>query len=233
MDKKLEDGTLEYIRSKKLWHFNKNHKKKEFRVIGRFVGDWKNELKNLNFPLTKNVNTSMPLRHGKSYFEQLSKGNIRDYEKYYSKGNSIFGSSFDELKSGVENLPDVFYKMKKSLPLDSSYVKITKQYPGQTWPFHFDNYHALRKDDDFGWKDPCIRRLWIALEDWDWGHYISFGIKNWENWKAGDIVYFDWMVPHSTANSGVSPRISMFLTGFFTKELKEWVDSKEFRKISL
>lgn len=72
----------------------------------------------------------------------------------------------------------------------------------------------------------CTKRLGL-------GHYITFGNTPWTGWKAGDILYFDWLVPHGTANCGNTPRFSMFVTGFMTDEMRNWIQNDEFREIVL
>jgi hypothetical protein len=235
MKRKIEEGTFEYLKQEKIWHFDKNQVEPEFKVIGRFIGNWQEALAEVNFSLPKTVETSMPHTKEGTYFERIKEGNQQDLLKYYSHGNKTYGVSYDELKQPDVLLPEIFTKMKNQLPIENGYTKITRQYPGQTWPFHFDNYHALRNNNIKGqeWADPQIRRIWIALEDWDWGHFISFGNKNWEGWKAGDILYFDWLVPHATANSGTTPRHSMFVTGYMTQALTDWVNSGEYKEIHI
>lgn len=224
------NGTLEFMRRNELWHFDKTVVEPQFKVIGRLVGDWQDSITKISFDNDKCLNNAMQHREKDSYFDKIHRGNVRDASLSNYPADMVYGSVYDEKLSGAE-LPSIFHRMSGNIPLTNAYLKVTKQLPGQVWPFHFDNYHALRSDEDDSWKDPRIRRIFIALEDWDWGHYISFGNAVWHNWKAGEILYFDWLVPHATANCGHRPRFTFFVTGTVTDELESWVNSGEYRTI--
>jgi hypothetical protein len=43
-------------------------------------------------------------------------------------------------------------------------------------------------------------------------------------WRAGDVTTFDWQnLPHSTANAGHNPRITLQITGVITDKTKEFL----------
>jgi hypothetical protein len=215
-----------------LWHFDKDIIEPQFKVIGKFVGEWQNSIKNISFDDEKCLNTAMRHRVKGSHLDEIHSGNISDSLSCGYPANLVYGHVYDE-KWSQSVLPAVFHSMRKNLPLRDTYIKATKQLPGQLWPFHFDNYHALRSNEDRSWNDPRIRRILVALEDWDWGHYCLFGNAVWHNWKAGEILYFDWLVPHATANCGHRPRHTLFITGTITDELESWVNSGDYRTISV
>lgn len=226
------DGTLEYMRENRLWHFDPCCTEVRYKVIGRFLGNWIDEINRIPFGEAKNLNNSMPHRCIGSVFDEVHLGNIKDSIACHYPDNLTYGRVYDQKKSG-RALPKVFERMVNAIPLEQSYVKATKQRPGELWPFHFDNFHALRTDSDDVWADPGIRRIVIALEDWSWGHYYLFGNSVWHNWKAGEIVYFDWLEPHATANCGPTPRHTLFVTGKITSELSDWLKSGEYRQIDV
>lgn len=104
--------------------------------------------------------------------------------------------------------------------------KVLKQSPGQMFPLHIDVYQDLRTEEQQQGPDmtfdPEIRRVFIALNDWEPGHYYQIGNSVWHNWKAGDAVTFRWGVPHSTANSGNTDRYTLILTGRVKPGSKIW-----------
>ena len=60
-----------------------------------------------------------------------------------------------------------------------------------------------------------LRRVFVALKDWDHGHVFQIGTKQWSGWKKGDVIDFHWRgVPHSTANTGFSDRALLKISGF-------------------
>lgn len=59
-----------------------------------------------------------------------------------------------------------------------------------------------------------IYRCFVALEDWQPGQIVNFEPGYWENWKKGDVVFFDWRnTIHSTANTGEHNRPLLKITG--------------------
>ena len=54
----------------------------------------------------------------------------------------------------------------------------------------------------------------IQLTDWQPGQFWSYGNYNYHQWRAGDVTTFDWAnIPHSSANAGFDPRVTLQLTG--------------------
>ena len=234
MSKDIKNGTWEFLKENKLWHFDKELNSSNYKIIGRFIGNWQNEINQLDFDQLKKIENTMSHKTKDSYYNDIEEGNKKDFIKYGFPENLEYGYVNDKKSKPTETLPDVFIKMFNKIPLLNAYPKFTKQMPGQLWPMHFDNYHALRPNlSEKTWEDPNIRRIWIALNDWDWGHCVLFGNTPWTGWRAGDILYFDWLIPHGTANCGNTPRFSMFVTGFMTEEMKNWIQNEEFREIVL
>jgi hypothetical protein len=66
----------------------------------------------------------------------------------------------------------------------------------------------------------------IQLTDWDQGHFSQYGNFTYQGWKAGDIHTFDWHnVPHSSANAGLTPRVSLLTTGTLTTKTIEFLSA--------
>lgn len=109
---------------------------------------------------------------------------------------------------------------------DPPLQKVLKQSPGQMFPLHIDVYQDLRSEEQQQGPDmtfdPGIRRVFVALNDWQPGHYYQIGNSVWHNWQAGDAVTFRWGVPHSTANSGNTDRYTLILTGQVQPGSKIW-----------
>lgn len=228
----LSRGTIEYMRQNDLWHFDKECPDAQFTVLGRFEGRWRENISEISFSSAKSIDTAMAHRIEGSVFDDIHKGNIADSKVIGYSKDLEYANVYDE-KQNHHELPEAFRSMADKVGLANYYAKATEQLPGQIWPFHFDNFHALRANDEDPWVDPRIRRILIALEDWDWGHYFMFGNSVWHNWKAGEIIYFDWLVPHATANCGPSPRYTLFVTGFVTEKLDQWLSSSEYRTIQI
>lgn len=100
-------------------------------------------------------------------------------------------------------------KIADSFELDSVMSRLHVQWPGQVWNLHLDKLEKWMP------QDPSrVQRYFVQLTDWQPGHYWSFGNYNWQGWRAGDCVTFDWQnVPHCTANAGHVPRATLQVTG--------------------
>jgi hypothetical protein len=61
--------------------------------------------------------------------------------------------------------------------------------------------------------------VFVQLTDWQPGQFWEYGNHHWNQWRAGDVSTFDWAnMPHSTANAGHHPRVTLQLTGVKTKK---------------
>lgn len=100
-------------------------------------------------------------------------------------------------------------RIADSFELDNAMARLHVQWPGQVWNLHLDKLEKWMP------ADPArVRRYFVQLTDWQQGHFWSFGNYTWQNWHAGDVVTFDWEnVPHSTANAGLTPRVTLQVTG--------------------
>lgn len=124
----------------------------------------------------------------------------------------------------------IFYKVAEKLGLTYPLCRWHVQFPGEVTFWHVDIFHPAHKflppvahnipDDKVG-HDNNIRRLMIALEDWDWGQVMMFGKSVYVEWKKGDIVYWPYGMPHAMSNCGFQPRMSVSITGMQTELFKE------------
>ena len=97
--------------------------------------------------------------------------------------------------------------------------RIHVQRPGQLWHLHIDKLYKWFPEDP-----SRISRYFIQLTDWQPGQFWQYGNFNWGGWKAGSVTTFDWRnVPHSTANAGFHPRVTLQITGTRTKATEEFL----------
>ena len=117
------------------------------------------------------------------------------------------------------NVPDIFLPLINKFALDKVMSRIHVQMPGQVWNLHLDKLEKWMPEDP-----NSVVRYFIQLTDWEQGHFWSYGNYMYSGWRAGDITTFDWLnVPHSTANAGHSPRITLQLTGIATEDTKRYL----------
>jgi hypothetical protein len=133
------------------------------------------------------------------------------------------GYSADAAMYRVQNCAadSVFNDYAKQIGLQASVSRYHVQFPGEVTVWHTDIYSPAHEflahmddipDEEIG-KDRQIRRILISLQDWDWGHMLIFGKTPWVNWNAGDVIYWEYGVPHGSANMGFKPRVSVSITG--------------------
>lgn len=120
------------------------------------------------------------------------------------------GMSKDSVVTNLNyNLTPELQKIADSFELENTMARLHVQWPGQVWNLHLDKLEKWMP------ADPSrVRRYFVQLTDWQQGHFWNFGNYNWQHWRAGDAVTFDWLnVPHSTANAGLTPRVTLQVTG--------------------
>jgi len=118
-----------------------------------------------------------------------------------------------------------FNKFAEDIGLEYSQSRYHVQFPGEVTAWHTDIFSPTHEflvdydddqDDEFVGKDKNIRRIMIALQPWQRGHFLQFGYTPWIDWSAGDVIGWDYGVPHGSANMGYEPRISVSITGKIT-----------------
>jgi hypothetical protein len=135
-----------------------------------------------------------------------------DLEKFgYGKDLIVGDLSWD--------VPETFNRILDSFGMDNSKMRLHVQRPGQVWNLHLD------KLEKWSPEDPSqVMRVMIALNDWEPGHFFSYGNYVHSMWRAGDVTTFDWQnIPHSTANAGHAPRITLQITGIITDKTKDFI----------
>ena len=103
--------------------------------------------------------------------------------------------------------------------LDDCMERIHVQKPGQLWHRHIDKLYKWFPEDP-----GQVGRYFIQLTDWQPGQFWEYGNHHWNHWQAGDVSTFDWQnTPHSTANAGFHPRVTLQLTGIITDKTREFL----------
>ena len=104
--------------------------------------------------------------------------------------------------------------------LKDSMERIHVQMPGQLWHMHIDKLYKWFPEDP-----SQVYRIFIQLTDWEMGQFWQYGTYNWSHWVAGDVTTFDWQnIPHSTANAGFKPRVTLQLTGIRTNKTDAFLE---------
>ena len=120
-------------------------------------------------------------------------------------------------------IPTCLLAISNKFALEQPMNRIHVQMPGEMWNLHIDKLQKWCPDDP-----SRIMRIFIQLTEWEPGQFWEYGNFHYNRWSAGDCTTFDWQnTPHSTANAGQHPRVTLQITGnktpstdVFLRELK-------------
>jgi len=222
--------TDDYKNATSAWQFGKNRSSYHFETgirdmrwdtvqgLGKFTGDWNEEL---DEAIAKSVPVNISTRRkawmrdrGVEHVKvKLNHAEINDFE--------AIGADPDMTIFRVQHeLSPTFQKMVDLIGLDQHESRLHIQFPGEAFLGHVDrfdlNYPGQEQDD--------LMRIGIMLRDYEQGHFFQFGNHLYQFWRAGDIHTFDYKhVPHYTANSGLSPRVTLFTTGIITDKTRAFL----------
>ena len=126
-----------------------------------------------------------------------------------------------------EDYPEL-YELVKHFNFDHYLMQIRIQYPGSVQHAHTDALDCfwgdmINNEVDLAKLpfDPVTKspegyyaiRLIMPFVDHEIGQVFGFEDEHWNDWKAGDVISFDWgHLMHYTANSSFVPRIILKIT---------------------
>jgi hypothetical protein len=124
-----------------------------------------------------------------------------------------------QLISNRSTLTENLKNISQLFALGSCEEKVLIQMPGEVDKLHLDQ---LNHSPDDPWHVMCIQ---VALTDWEQGHFWSYGNHIHSQWRAGEVTTYDWQnLPHSTANAGHNPRVTLQLTGIITEKTRDFIN---------
>lgn len=178
------------------------------RYIGKFEGDWQQELQQtIDNSNAITWRTRNPIDGPSKDIEAEE----LDLERT--------GAGKDLVVTNLEyELLPVFQRMTDALQLSAGDKKkvqsrVHVQFPGQVWNIHIDKLEKWQMDNPHS-----VYRFMIMLNDWEPGHFIQYGNFIHTHYRAGEIYSFDWYnTPHCTANAGRGPRCTLLVTGVATE----------------
>jgi len=116
--------------------------------------------------------------------------------------------------------------LSNSFGLKDCMERVHVQKPGQLWHLHIDKLYKWCPEDP-----SQVMRIFIQLTDWQPGQFWEYGTHHYRGWRSGEVTTFDWQnIPHSTANAGFHPRVTLQLTGIKTEKTQAMLDWLAYRK---
>jgi len=117
------------------------------------------------------------------------------------------------------SIPESLKRVSAQFGLEDCMERIHVQRPGEVWNLHMDKLQKWNPEDP-----ARVMRIFIQLTDWQPGQFWEYGNHHWNQWRSGDVSTFDWAnMPHSTANAGHHPRVTLQLTGVITDRTQEFL----------
>lgn len=207
------------------WHFNYARKDKEgeyCKIVGRFEGDWKDELETMRGRLWYKFNEKPYNEQGYNFSaNRPSEGHVEeDAENPDGKPDARIFSHF-KFRGYEKDFPKIqkmtdFFEFNKVKPFQK---KLDEQMPNDQLMWHIDNLPGNPRPErvfgkDFKYQEPDALRILIMLEDWQPGQIAQFGTMVYTQWKAGTIFTWEWStLPHVTWNGSWYRRMALQLTG--------------------
>jgi hypothetical protein len=117
-------------------------------------------------------------------------------------------------------IPPRLQRISDAFALEDCMNRIHVQMPGEVWNLHIDKLQKWCPE-----HPEKVMRIMIQLTDWAPGQFWEYGNYHHNQWRAGDVTTFDWAnLPHSTANAGHHPRVTLQLTGIKTDKTQEFLE---------
>ena len=202
----MNNSSWEITKQRSNYHFDNFRLDAEVdkvTFLGNVLPFWKDELNNI-------MKLAMP-----KTWRTRGQGADRDSEEYNQEDYDLehFGYGKDYIVSDLTwSVPETFNKLLLWFGMDNAKMRLHVQRPGQMWNLHLDKLEKWHPEDP-----NKIMRIMIALNDWEPGHFFSYGNHVHTQWHAGDVTTFDWQnIPHATANASHGPRVTLQVTGIRT-----------------
>jgi hypothetical protein len=179
------------------------------KYIGKFVGDWEQELqRTIDNSNAITWRTRNPIDGTSKDIEAEE----LDLERT-GAGKDLIVTNLDyELEPVFQRMTDALHLLPGKKGKIQSRVHV--QFPGQVWNMHIDKLEKYYPEDH-----SQVFRFMIMLKDWEPGHFLQYGNFVHTGYRAGEIYSFDWYnTPHCTANAGRTPRVSMLVTGVASEQ---------------
>ena len=199
----------------KYWHFNPASKKKDYQFIGNLNTNYKN-IDNLVNKLHLISSPEYAVNNNPKIKNKKILEKINSFKSWgYEQNNTKFYRAFSD------DYKKIFEKFINFTGLDYGSSSIIKQFPGQLIPWHYDTHAEFYKkiiSKKIKIKKNLVIRYMIFLKNWDWGHFFCIGSSVISNWKKGDIITWKPHIHHSGTNGGMTPKVTMNITGVISKK---------------
>ena len=92
-------------------------------------------------------------------------------------------------------------------------VRLLVYYPGTGIPLHTDSFNSFRDKIGLAPGEGIVIRYFVAVSPWDWGHFLQVHDNMIHHWEPGYTLQIPAGVFHTSANFGITPKITLTVTG--------------------
>jgi len=181
-----------------------------FQVLGRFVGNWDNEVAQAQ---------GKPITWATRKFYSNDDDTVSPMLAQEENDLRTTGAPVDlELTDAIFDISayPTLTRMSEYFGIEDAKIRMHYQQPGQMFNLHIDKLQERCPDNP-----ERVIRMTIMLADWEPGQFYSYGNYTYSHWRAGDVHIFDWAnVPHATANASRSMRPVLQVTGLKTEKTR-------------
>jgi len=193
-----EYNALEFQKQNSSWDYSSP----VYTYLGNIAGDWEYQIPDSDERV--GYCSALPAEYDyQSRYDYLHGYDKHDTDDLCKKIISLLGFDYEYLANVNVQPPNVV----RSLHYDDMI----------TFMKHFKHLH----DHPFDKKQrqPVhkfeLKRVFVALEDWQDGWMFQMGTDQWAGWKKGDVIDFHWREqPHSTGNASYAFRPLLKISGF-------------------
>jgi hypothetical protein len=188
--------------------------------FSKFAQDW--------YQLHKQSNRPDYVYHGKLLDVNLDFLNALDFkESFVFKKTALIsttefprlGSIDDAFNTNVfdtsllDDNHDLAKQIKERFNLKTVFISVNKQRPNNIVGLHQDANKSLMVKHQEDFLISKLKKYIVFVSPWTEGQVFMLGKTAYSNWSAGDIIEFEWFMPHATANASGSDRYILFISG--------------------
>jgi hypothetical protein len=135
--------------------------------------------------------------------------------EFLKLGND-FDDAFNYVELDTAALSDdheLTKRIKAHFDLKTISVRVNKQRPNHMIGLHKDANKSLIIKHQKDFLISKLRKYVVFVSPWTEGQVFMLGKSAHTNWQTGDVISFDWFMPHATANASGSDRVLLVVTG--------------------
>ena len=181
-----------------------------------------------SYQLHKQSNRPDYVYHGRPFDLDLDCLNQLEFEQgpFFKKSSMLSATEFprlgvvdDAFKTNVLDTTvlgdehELTKRIKAHFNLKTVFVAVNKQRPNHIVGLHQDTNKSLIVKNQEDFLISKLRKYIVFVSPWTEGQVFMLGKSAHSNWQTGDVISFDWFMPHATANASGSDRILLFIAG--------------------